>query len=148
MGTAAKDVGVDTKVRSALTFDNYSGFVRVRKRALKGGHFPEWRKHRASMSFDLVRAVRVDGKPRHKFVLGLGSQKDVEEIDSAICWFWARAVRRMIGHGLSESQRFRLVAEMVRKGARLPTIEECQKHVDGWKRNHAELDEVMRATKQ
>jgi uncharacterized coiled-coil protein SlyX len=32
----------------------------------------------ASASFDIVRAVRVGGKPRHVFVLGLGSQKDVE----------------------------------------------------------------------
>ena len=56
-----------------MAFGNDSvGYVRVRKRSLKGGH-PSWRAYRvatgslstASMTFDLVRTVRVGGKSRH-----------------------------------------------------------------------------------
>src|SRR5262245_29783500 len=74
---------VDTKGRAIATFGNDAtiGFIRTRKRKIKGGH-PDWREYRAlngklattSISFDLVRAVRVNGKPRHEFVLGFGSQ--------------------------------------------------------------------------
>jgi len=87
--TAGETIGnyseeVVTKCRDVQTFGNYGlGFVRVRKRKLKGGH-ADWRDYResrgllatASASFDLVRAVRANGKPRHKFVFGLGSVKD------------------------------------------------------------------------
>lgn len=73
---------VVTKHRDGGTFGNYRlGFIRLRKRSLKG-YDPSWREYRpgvratASTSFDLVRAVRVDGKPRHDFVLGLGSIKN------------------------------------------------------------------------
>jgi len=49
------------------------GFIRVRKRRLQDSI---WRRcARYSMSFDLVRAERINGQPRHKFVLGLGSQQ-------------------------------------------------------------------------
>jgi hypothetical protein len=82
---------------------------------------------RASMSFDLVKAVRVDGKPRNKFVLGLGSQKDgvTGRIAAHLLLI---AISRMKRHGLNETQRRLLLSEMIRKGARRPTITE----VEGW----------------
>jgi hypothetical protein len=69
------------------------GFIRVRKRKLK----PKYRWHTPSrgryagisrkveipdssvesVSYDLVRAVRINGKPRHKFVLGWFSCEQV-----------------------------------------------------------------------
>jgi len=114
-GSAAAEVV--TKTGQCYPFDNY-GFIRVRKRRLKAGdpNARTWRRYLSltSQSFDLVKAVRIDGKPRHKFVLGLG--------------FWVRAVWRMIRHGLTPEQRRRLIAEMARKGARLPTTAECEKH--------------------
>ena len=46
------------------------GYIRVRWRtSLRPGGI-------GSASYDLVRAVQIDGKPRHKYVLGLGSLKD------------------------------------------------------------------------
>jgi hypothetical protein len=79
------------------------------------------------MSFDLVKAVRVDGKPRNKFVLGLGSQKDgvTGRIAAHLLLI---AISRMKRHGLNETQRRLLLSEMIRKGARRPTITE----VEGW----------------
>jgi hypothetical protein len=62
-----------------------------------------------------VRAVRVDGKPRHVFALGLGSLKDVET-SGRRAYFWQHAVERMVAHGLSERRRAHLIAAMVRKG--------------------------------
>jgi hypothetical protein len=146
-GNDAADV--DTKRPAAATFGNDAiGFIRVRKRKIKGGH-RDWRAYRAqqgilattSASFDLVRAVRVNGKPRHQFVLGLGSQKDIDRRD--LCWFWSRAVHRMIQHGLAEAQRAHLISEMVRKGARVPTIEQCEHHARGWPRNEAAMGELI-----
>jgi hypothetical protein len=110
------------------------GFIRVRKRKLKG-------LAASSMSFDLVRALRVNGKPRHEFVLGLGSQKDADH-DWALCQFWVHAIQRMAKRGLAEDRRQRLIAEMVRKGARVPTIAQCEKFAaaeDRWSRRHAEM---------
>jgi hypothetical protein len=143
---------VDTKPPAEGTFGNDGvGFIRVRKRKIKGGH-AEWREYRArngtlattSTSYDLVRAVRVNGKPRHKFVLGLGSLKDYER-DSDVVWFWVRALRRMIRHGLDENQRQRLAAEMARKGARLPTTLECEQYDQGWcGRFRVYTDEIKR----
>ena len=110
------------------------GFVRVRKRKLKGGH-PDWRLYRArhgmlasmAMSFDLVRAVRINGKPRHVFVLGLGSQKDhPNRGDRDLVHFWVRAISSMRRHKLTPEQRCWLAVELVRKGARLPTIKACR----------------------
>jgi hypothetical protein len=105
------------------------GFIRVRKRKLKSGH-PAWRDVRGrvatiSMSFDIVRAVRVDGKPRHEFVLGLGSLRDYNP-RRGLVQFWIDAIRRMIKHGLTKEQRERFVAEMARKGARLPSDAQCE----------------------
>jgi hypothetical protein len=132
------DADVDTKCLAGSTIGNDGiGFIRVRKRKLKGGH-PQWRAYRTrtgrlvstSQSFDLVRAVRVNGKPRHQFVLGLGSQKNLDR-NHDLGWFWSHAIRKMIRHGFSEDQRQRLIAQMVRKGARLPTIAECENHGRG-----------------
>jgi hypothetical protein len=132
-GTFGKDVSpVDIKRRGNATFDNYSiGFVRVRKRALKGGHPSSiyWRRKAGlvateACSFDLVRAVRINGKPRHQFILGLGSQKNVSQ-DYELVHFWMDAVRRMTRHGLAEHQRRRLVGQMVRKGAKFPPPDLC-----------------------
>jgi hypothetical protein len=74
-----------------------------------------------------VKAVRVDGKPRHKFVLSFGSQKDTDR-DIHLCWFWAHATHRMIRHGLTRAQRQRLIAELIRKGARVPPVAAMQEH--------------------
>jgi hypothetical protein len=145
------DGGVGTKSFSCEPFgndDGLVGFIRVRKRKLKGGH-PQWRAYNAragrlattSASFDLVRAVRINGKPRHEFLLGLGSQKD-RDSDNEVVWFWVHAVRRMKRHDLTDQQRRRLAAEMVRKGARLPTVVQCRKH-DCVVRDPATLDEVI-----
>jgi hypothetical protein len=129
-------MSVDTKHSAGAIFGNDAlGFIRVRKRKLKGGH-ADWRAARAaqgilattSMSFDLVRAERVNGKPRHVFVLGLGSQKDVER-EYKLVQFWPFAVYRMMRHGLTEPQRERLIVEMLRKGARLPTSAQVEHHL-------------------
>jgi hypothetical protein len=142
---------VDTKCVADATFGNDAvGFVRVRKRKLKGGQpsiraLPSFYGERgtSAMSFDLVRAVRVGGKPRHEFVLGLGSQKNIER---DLCWFWAHAVHRMVKHGLAEDQRRRVIAEMVRKGARLPTTAQCKDHARNWPHNQAEISEIIRVS--
>ena len=109
---------VDTKDQCTSTFgnDNTLGFIRVRKRKLKGGHasvrsLPVFYGARAtaSESYDLVRAVRVDGKPRHVFVLGLGSLKTPERDErNEIGQFWLLAIGRMVRHGLTDDQRQRL----------------------------------------
>jgi hypothetical protein len=106
-------------------------FVRVRKRKLKGAD-GDWRAYArgpvptSAMSFDLVRAVRVDGKPRHKVLLGLGSQKDVEHRHRSQAVFWYAAFRAMEWHGLDIEQRRRVAEEMIRKGARRPSADHCE----------------------
>jgi hypothetical protein len=141
---------VDTKRTDVCTFGNDTvGFIRVRRRQLKGGH-AEWREYRAqsgalatsSKSYDLVRAVRINGKPRHEFILGLGSQKNVQR--NGYGWFWVRVVQRMTKHGLSEYQRQRLFAEMIRKGAQLPTITQCEDCVRSWPPTQAAVEEIVR----
>jgi hypothetical protein len=132
------DGNVDTKHHAGATFGNDAGvgFIRVRKRKLKT-------LATSSASFDLVRAVRVGGRPRHEFVLGFGSQKDSDR-DHDLCRFWKRAIHRMVKRGLAEDRRSRLIAEMVRKGARLPTIPTCEEHVrfwPGW--NQSAIEEIM-----
>jgi hypothetical protein len=87
--------------------------------------------------------VRVNGKPRHKFVLGLGSLKDYER-DSNVGWFWVKALWRMIRHGLDENQRQRLFAEMVRKGAQLPTAAQCEECVRKWPPIQTMVEEIVR----
>ena len=148
------DGGVDTKCRVGATFGNDGhvdtkslvvgifgndgiGFIRVRRRKLKGGQ-PSVRalpslygeRARGSVSFDLVKAVRVDGKPRHKFVLGLGSQKD-GATGRVAAHMLLLAIGRMKRHGLNVAQRRALLTELIRKGARRPTIAECE----GWNMN-------------
>jgi hypothetical protein len=122
---------VDTKSSCVSRFGNDGvGFIRVRKRKLNGGH-PLWAyRARASKSFDLVKAVRIDGKPRHKFVLGLGSQKDTATGRDA-AYLLLVAIGRMKSHGLNEPQRRALLTELIRKGVRRPTITECE----GWNLN-------------
>jgi hypothetical protein len=148
--TIDNDGTVDTKSGPCAAFGNDAiGFIRVRKRQLKGGH-RDWRDYRArngmlattSASFDLVRAVRVNGKPRHEFILGFGSQKDIER--NSFAWFWVRAIWRMTKHGLAEPQRRRLIEEMLRKGARLPNLEQCEQHTANWPRNSMEIGELVR----
>jgi hypothetical protein len=120
---------VDTKRLDARRFGNDGiGFIRVRKRKLNGGHLPY--RTRASKSFDLVKAVRINGKPRHKFVLGLGSQKEPATGRDAAHLLLV-AIGRMKSHDLNEPQRHALLAELIRKGVRRPTITECE----GWNRN-------------
>ena len=109
---------VVTKKGTAPVSGNYVGFIRVRRRELKR------RSWKSAMSFDLVRAVRVKGQPRHKFLLGLGTQRGEGTYNNAR--FWIRAILRMIEYGLNEQQRCQLVTEMVRKGACLPTVSECE----------------------
>jgi hypothetical protein len=138
---------VDTKYHVDDAFGNdAAGFIRVRKRKLNGGgpdRLPIYRKRALeSVSFDLVRAVRVNGKPRHKFVLGLGSLKDERERD--LMQFWVHAIGRMCRHGLKPAQRRRLADEMIRKGAPLPTAKQCNEFRDGWRgeRCQAQVDEI------
>ena len=118
VGTKCHRAGTDRSEAANI------GFIRVRKRKLKGAHRARYgRPITSSASFDIVRAVRVDGRPTHLFVLGLGSQKSIDP--HGPCRFWIWAIHRMIRHGLTESQRYRLMAEMVRKGARLPGFADC-----------------------
>jgi hypothetical protein len=132
-GNDGSGTDVDTKFPSCERFGNDSpGFIRVRKRRLKGGH-QDWRAYRArtgtlvtaSISFDLVKAVRFNSKPRHKFVLGLGSQKDRATGRDA-AHMLLLAIGKMKRHGLDERQRCALLAELIRKGVRRPTITECE----------------------
>jgi hypothetical protein len=155
-GLGAEKIGNDADgVTSSETFPDLVTtpvFIRVRKRTLKGGH-PMWRSGpKASMSFDLVRGVRVNGKPRHQFVLGLGSQQAKPRYWNENVTFWTKAIRRMTKHGIPAPQRQRLLADMVRKGARLPSSDECEADIKedryraahyGWKaHDNAELAEL------
>jgi hypothetical protein len=51
-------------------------------------------------------------------------------------WFWTSAVRRMHRHGIPEEEQRRILAEMVRKGARPPTLADRQSYArrnwNGW----------------
>jgi hypothetical protein len=53
--------GVVIKLAGGRSDQKHIGFVRVRRRTLKGGS--------SATTFDLLRSVRVDGAPRHQFVL-------------------------------------------------------------------------------
>jgi hypothetical protein len=75
--------------------------------------------------------VRINGKPRHEFVLGLGSQKDKGR---RVMELWTAAVARMRRHGIPEEEQRRILAEMVRKGARPPTLADCQDYGRNWGR--------------
>src|SRR5262245_33360533 len=68
VGTIGNDTAVVTKSLSGSIIGNDTAmFVRVRKRQLL--------KFGASASYEIVRGVRVNGKPTQKFLLGLGSLK-------------------------------------------------------------------------
>jgi hypothetical protein len=97
----------------------------------------------SATSFDLVRAVRVNGKPRHEFLLGLGSQKDYED-DAKVVPFWATAISQMAWHKIADHQRSRLIADMVRKGARLPTPEQCTRHLECEPEDQPWVEELTR----
>lgn len=103
------------------------GYVRIRKRTLKGGRPGRssrcCERARSSVSLDLVRAVRVNGKPRRRFVLGLGSLKD--ERERRLMRFWVNALGSMRRYGLDARRRRKFAFEIVRKGAPLPTAAEC-----------------------
>lgn len=115
------------------------GFIRVRKRRLKDkwrwrqNSKGNWRKVRdknaptESRSYDLVRAVRINGEPRHKFVLGFGSPvSKYVSVRRGITLFWARSFYRMTRHGFSKDQRFHVAEKLKRKGIPLPTVKECR----------------------
>jgi hypothetical protein len=122
------------------------GFIRVRKRVLKGGHPMHRYGPTASMSFDIVRAVRIDGEPRHEFVLGLGSQQSPPARWSNTVYFWRGAISRMAEYGIPKAERSRLIADMIRKGARLPTPEEYAREREDAKRyGRRERDNSMLA---
>ena len=126
-------LGVGTKKRRPAFFGVDTpkiGFVRVRKRKLKGAQRASYdRPITSSTSFDIIRSVRVDGRPQHQFVLGLGSQKIIDP--HGPCRFWIEAIRRMIRYGLTEAQRRQLIGEMAAKGARLPP--DCDQHrIPSW----------------
>jgi hypothetical protein len=94
----------------------------VRRRALKGGPPGGYT---AARSFDLVQAVRINGRPRQKFLLGLGSQKDVERYEGDVVHFWLLALFRLKERGFKPKRRRQIVAQMIKKGARLPSLADC-----------------------
>jgi hypothetical protein len=151
IGNYADDVV--TKKRVDPLIGNYGGFIRARRRQLHKylRYKTRYQKHypKISTSFDIVRAVRINGEPRHVFVLGLGSQHDLEFYQGAVLRFWLCAISSMKRHGLSDSQRSRVASDMVRKGARLPTVEDCDREAD-YCREHPSywgcehLDEIVR----
>jgi phage-related protein len=100
------------------------GFIRMRKRQTK-----TWGD---AANYDIVRAVRINGKPTHQFVLGLGSVHEGNQ-NSGNVTFWMDAIERMTKHGLSPSERAYFVAACERKGARLPTRQQCMAHRDSMK---------------
>lgn len=109
-------------------FGNDAGamFVRVRRRALKSVY-----RQRdgtlikaTSASYDVVRAVRINGKPRQKFLFGLGSLKQPSNQGDFMS-FWVHAVGRMKRHGLDDERCRCLIDGMLRKSARKPTAQEC-----------------------
>jgi hypothetical protein len=134
VGTFGNDANVDTKYLFAQTFGNdTSFFVRVRRRKLKGRNrrFHSKPLVSESASYDLVRAVRVDGKPRQKFILGLGSLKTPIPDGWSLAQFWRRALRKMRHRGLSEQQRRRVIAAMIRKGVPKLSKAQCKKFAAG-----------------
>ena len=96
------------------------GFVRIRKRKLKGG------RHRpgadAATSYVLMRAAASTGKERYLFALG--SLRDPVRHENDIVRFWLTALFRMRRHGLDEYQRRHIASEMVLKGA--PPMNMCR----------------------
>jgi hypothetical protein len=100
------------------------GFIRVRRRPL---YSRDPRKH-FGRSFDIVRAVRIDGQPTHEFVLGLGSLNETRPAAFDVCDFWLGALDRMKRHGLSPNKRRKFVEAMVTKGVQRPTITQIRNY--------------------
>jgi len=149
------------------------GFIRVRRRKLK----PKYRWHTPSrgryagisrkveipdssiesVSYDLVRAGRIGGEPRHKFVLGFGSPASVTKYVGdrrGVTLFWMHSFDRMEEHGFSKEQRFHIAEMLTCKGIPVPTVKECRKekakHIawraanPGWGTDReAQYDEVI-----
>jgi hypothetical protein len=131
--------GVVTIKSAHARFMVTTGFIRVRRRKLKpkyrwskgkdkwGCHYKIWDKTApTSLSYDLVRAVRINGQPRHKFVLGFGSPVGSRWGQSPI-EFWMRVLRRTKGHGFTKAQQSQIIEQLKRKGIPLPTLAECKK---------------------
>jgi hypothetical protein len=124
-------VSVVTKPTAGVSFDNYAMFIRVRRRKLKGGS-PQVRRNpqyygprpTESASFDVVRAVRVDGKPRQKFLCGLGSIKQGLNDHDALR-FWVSALCRMTRADFDAQCRRKIVLLAHAKGAPLPPLANC-----------------------
>ena len=118
------DVREDVVSKSGVdaAFGNDAMFVRVRRRKLKGA-YRNWRGGgkpiTASTSFDVVHAIRVDGKPRHKFLFGLGSLK-TPHTSWGLARFWDHALHRMHRHDLDERRRLQLIAALLRKRVARP----------------------------
>jgi hypothetical protein len=84
--------------------------------------------------------VRIDGKPRQKFLFGLGSLQEPSQHNPMFMWFWIGAVARMRRRGMSDDQCRRLLAEIIRKGARKPTPQECENFHRAWNGKHSADD--------
>lgn len=131
------DASVVSKREASVAFGNDAMFVRVRRRKIKGGH-PDWREYRrrtgnlaeASASFDVVKAVRINGQPRQKFLCGLGSLKDEQHSDWKLCHFWHRALCRMVLAGFDADQRLRVMEMAARKSVPLPGPESVEKFAE------------------
>ena len=95
-----------------------------------------WSGATASASYDIVQAVRVNCEPRHKFVLGLGTQNNSNGVGNVV-GFWTTAIRRMKKNGISKDQRKYFAVACARKGARLPTKTECENYRAWYKANNA-----------
>jgi|SRR6516162_2090521 len=94
-------------------------FIRLRhRRNLKGVAT-------ASASYDVVETVRVDGKPRHRFLLGLGSLKQPHD-EHDLMRFWLHAIARMNRSNLDNKQCRNLMHGLVRKGVPTPTAKQCE----------------------
>ena len=147
------DADVVSKRRGHAAVGNDTAlFVRVRRRKLKGGHY-RWRTGdrtpiTASASYDVVHAVRIDGKPRHQFLFGLGSLKEGNS-DHEMVLFWDHAISKMKRNKLDEERRRRLMDEMIRKGVPAPLADALD--TDYWRNRcswlpgtHEMLDELKR----
>lgn len=117
-------------------------FVRVRKRKLKMKWVHGRRRNicyrckrfdnlpTVSASYDVVRAVRINGKPRQKFIAGLGSlQTPISTW--GLLWFWRDALAKI--QIFSERQRSSIFAGLIRKGVGTVTKADCQEFVEHYK---------------
>src|SRR5262245_38439851 len=124
------DADVVSKTAPCAAFGNDTAmFVRVRHRTLNGHHMRNGQWITKSTSFDVVRAVRINGKPRQKFLFGLGSLK---EPVSQLHWFWWHAMCRLNRNISDKRQRQRIIDAMVRKGAPPFSRDQVDYFVKGW----------------